>query len=290
MCLFEKRTVEEIISICKLEPSTKNIYVEGLSDKLVIDNFLNKQKINDISVFDIDCIDFSEAFAKMSHSELNVLKNSNKEKVAFLALKVEEESVNCHLLGIIDRDLDFVNDHIKSGKYLSYTDYNSMEMYLFSRDYIAALLKNSFRITSDVDFGNFINSIGNVCRYLFYIRAYLESFNGSMVDIKKDFSYDKKYNKCRFNLENYIKKVVHVNKIVDSYDGLYKEIVEKVNTPIDDIRLEIKGHDYIKVLYLSICKHKKVNMDETELANTYWVYLDDRVLVNEPLFQRICNL
>lgn len=290
MCLFEKRTVEEIISICKLEPSTKNIYVEGLSDKLVIDNFLKKQKINDISVFNIKCIDFSEVFAKMSPSELNILKDSNKEKVAFLTLKVEKELGNCHFLGIIDRDLDFVNNHIKSGKYLSYTDYNSMEMYLFSRDYIANLLKNTFRITSDVNFDKFINSIGYVCRTLFYIRAYLESSNGSMVDIKKDFSYDKRCNICQFDIENYIKKVVQVNKNVNSSGNLYKEIIAKVNTPIDDVRLEIKGHDYIKVLYLSICKHKKVNMDEIELANTYWVYLDDRELVNEPLFQRICNL
>ena len=290
MCLFEKRTVDEIISICKLEPSTKNIYVEGLSDKLVIDNFLKKQKINDISVFVIECIDFSEVFAKMSLSELNILKDSNKEKVAFLTLKVEKESRNCHFLGIIDRDLDFVNNHIKSGKYLSYTDYNSMEMYLFSRDYIANLLKNTFRITSDVNFDKFINSIGYVCRTLFYIRAYLESFNGSMVDIKKDFSYDKRCNICQFDIENYITKIIQVNKNVNSSGNLYKEIIEKVNTPIDDVRLEIKGHDYIKVLYLSICKHKKVNMDETELANTYWVYLDDRELVNEPLFQRICNL
>ncbi len=282
--------MDEIISICKLEPSTKNIYVEGLSDKLVIDNFLKKQKINDISVFVIECIDFSEVFAKMSLSELNILKDSNKEKVAFLTLKVEKESRNCHFLGIIDRDLDFVNNHIKSGKYLSYTDYNSMEMYLFSRDYIANLLKNTFRITSDVNFDKFINSIGYVCRTLFYIRAYLESFNGSMVDIKKDFSYDKRCNICQFDIENYITKIIQVNKNVNSSGNLYKEIIEKVNTPIDDVRLEIKGHDYIKVLYLSICKHKKVNMDETELANTYWVYLDDRELVNEPLFQRICNL
>lgn len=282
--------MDEIISICKLEPSTKNIYVEGLSDKLVIDNFLEKQKINDISVFDIECIDFSEVFAKMYPSELNILKDSNKEKVAFLTLKVEKESRNCHFLGIIDRDLDFVNNHIKSGKYLSYTDYNSMEMYLFSRDHIANLLKNTFRITSDVNFDQFINSIGYVCRTLFYIRAYLESFNGSMVDIKKDFSYDKRCNICQFDIENYIKKIIQVNKNVNSSGNLYKEIMEKVNTPIDDVRLEIKGHDYIKVLYLSICKHKKVNMDEIELANTYWVYLDDRELVNEPLFQRICNL
>lgn len=290
MCLFEKRTVDEVISICKLEPSTKNIYVEGISDKLVIDNFLKKQKESDISVYTIDCIDYSEVFTGMPPEDIKVLKESNKEKVAYLALKVENEVENCHFLGIIDRDLDFVNNHIKSGKYLSYTDYNSMEMYLFSYDNIDALLRNSFRITSNVNVDNFMKSIGHVCRILFYIRAYLEGFNGSIVEFKKDFSYDKKCNICDFDLENYIKKIVQVNKIVNSASNLYKEILEKVNNPIDDIRLEIKGHDYIKVLYLSICKHKKVNMDEIELANTYWVYLDDRVLVNEPLFQRICNL
>lgn len=290
MCLFEKRTVEEIISICKLEPSTKNIYVEGISDKLVIDNFLKKQKINDISVFDIDCIDFREVFAKMSPSDLNIQKDSNKEKVAFLALKVEKEAGNCHFLGIIDRDLDFVNNHIKSGKYLSYTDYNSMEMYLFSYDNIDALLRNSFRITSNVNVDNFMKSIGHVCRILFYIRAYLESSNGSVVDFKRNLLYDRKDNTCSLDIKNYISKIAQANKMVCGLDGLHKEIEEKLAKSVGDIRLEIKGHDFIKVLYFSICKHKKVNMNESELANTFWVYLDDRVLVNEPLFQRICNL
>lgn len=290
MCLFEKRTVEEIISICKLEPSTKNIYVEGISDKLVIDNFLKKQKINDISVFDIDCIDFREVFAKMSPSDLNILKDSNKEKVAFLALKVEKEAENCHFLGIIDRDLDFVNNHIKSGKYLSYTDYNSMEMYLFSYDNIDALLRNSFRITSNVHVDNFMKSIGHVCRILFYIRVYLESSNGSVVDFKRNLLYDRKDNTCSLDIKKYISKIAQANKMVCGLDGLHKEIEEKLAKSVGDIRLEIKGHDFIKVLYFSICKHKKVNMNESELANTFWVYLDDRVLVNEPLFQRICNL
>ena len=290
MCLFEKRTVDEVISICKLEPSTKNIYVEGISDKLVIDNFLKKQKKSDISVYNIDCIDYSEVFAGMPPEDIKVLKESNKEKVAYLALKVEKEVENCHLLGIIDRDLDFVNNHVKSGKYLSYTDYNSMEMYLFSYDNIDALLKNSFRITSNVNVDNFMKSIGQVCRVLFYIRAYLESSNGSMVDFKKNLSYDRKDNTCSLDIKKYISKIAQANKMVYSVDGLHKEIEEKLAKSVDDIRLEIKGHDFIKVLYFSICKHKKVSMDESELANTFWVYLDDRVLVNEPLFQRICNL
>lgn len=290
MCLFEKRTVDEVISICKLEPSTKNIYVEGISDKLVIDNFLKKQKKSDISVYNIDCIDYSEVFAGMPPEDIKVLKESNKEKVAYLALKVEKEVENCHLLGIIDRDLDFVNNHVKSGKYLSYTDYNSMEMYLFSYDNIDALLKNSFRITSDVNVDNFMQSIGDVCRILFYIRAFLESSNGSMVDFKKNLSYDRKDNTCLLDIEKYINKIAQANRMVCSFGGLYKEIQEKLAKSVDDIRLEIKGHDFIKVLYFSICKHKKVSMDESELANTFWVYLDDRVLVDEPLFQRICNL
>lgn len=290
MCLFEKRTVDEVISICKLEPSTKNIYVEGISDKLVIDNFLKKQKKSDISVYNIDCIDYSEVFTGMPPENIKVMKESNKEKVAYLALKVEKEVENCHLLGIIDRDLDFVNNHVKSGKYLSYTDYNSMEMYLFSYDNIDALLKNSFRITTNVNVDNFMKSIGDVCRVLFYIRAYLESSNGSIVDFKKNLSYDKQDNTCSLDIEKYINKIDQANRMVCSFDGLYKEIQEKLAKSVDDIRLEIKGHDFIKVLYFSICKHKKVSMDESELANTFWVYLDDRVLVDEPLFQRICNL
>lgn len=256
----------------------------------MIDNFLKKQKKSDISVYNIDCIDYSEVFAGMSPEDIKVLKESNKEKVAYLALKVENEVENCHFLGIIDRDLDFVNNHVMSGKYLSYTDYNSMEMYLFSYDNIDALLKNSFRITTNVNVDNFMKSIGYVCRVLFYIRAYLESSNGSIVDFKKNLSYDRTDNTCSLDIEKYINKIAQANRMVCSFDGLYKEIQEKLAKSVDDIRLEIKGHDFIKVLYFSICKHKKVSMDESELANTFWVYLDDRVLANEPLFQRICNL
>lgn len=72
---------------------------------------------------------------------------------------------------------------------------------LFSYDNIDALLKNSFRITSDVNVDNFMQSIGHVCRILFYIRAFLESSNGSMVDLKKNLSYDRKNNTCSLDFK-----------------------------------------------------------------------------------------
>ena len=290
MCSLFKRTVAEVISVCKLEPSTKNVYVEGISDKLVIDCFLSRQKINDVTVYAIETIDFEDVFSNMPQADRKIIAGNNKEKVAFLALMVEKEVTQCPFLAIIDRDLDFVNNHIKKGKYLSYTDYNSMDMYLYSQDYVDALLKNSFRITSNVHMGNLMSSIGKVCRALFHVRAYLESSNGSMVDVKKSFFYDKKDNTCVLDITKYIQKIIQINDVNDNSEELCRQIEEKVNAPIDDIRLEIKGHDFIHILYLSICKHKKVSMSEEELANTFWVYLDDRVLANEPLFQRICKL
>lgn len=290
MCCLFKRTVAEVLSVCQLEPSTKNVYVEGISDKLVIDRFLSRQKINDITVYAIETIDFEDVFSNMPPADSELVKGNNKEKVALLALEVEKEVHQCPFLAIIDRDLDFVNNHIKKGKYLSYTDYNSMDMYLYSQDYVDALLKNTFRITSNVNIGNLMDSIGKVCRAMFHVRAYLESSNGSMLDVKKSFSYDKKDNTCALDITKYIQKIIQINKLNDSSEELCRQIEEKVNAPIDDIRLEIKGHDFIQILYLSICKHKKVSMSEEELANTFWVYLDDRQLANEPLFQRICKL
>mgnify|MGYP006950691582 FL=1 len=38
-----KRNVSEILAICELEPEMKNIFVEGWTDKVVIDRFLNKE-------------------------------------------------------------------------------------------------------------------------------------------------------------------------------------------------------------------------------------------------------
>lgn len=290
MCLFEKRTIDEVVAICKLEPRTKSICVEGISDKLVIDNILQKQKKYDISVYPIDCIDFEDVCSKMSSSTSKILDDSNKEKVAFLAYEVEKNVDQCSFLAIIDRDLDFINNHVKSGKYLSYTDYNSMELYLFSQEYVSSLIKNTFRITTVFKIDAFMDSLGKICRTLFYIRAYLDNYNGTLVAVKKDFSYTKSGNTCELITEKYIQKIVQKNQLQVNPLDFYKKIEDKIASSTNDVRLEMKGHDFIHILYLSICKHTKVDMNEGELANTFWVYLDDRLLIQEPLFQRISSL
>jgi hypothetical protein len=48
-----------VIALYELEPDLKDIYVEGDIDKLIIDRFLKKYGMNDVSVKTAEDIDFS---------------------------------------------------------------------------------------------------------------------------------------------------------------------------------------------------------------------------------------
>lgn len=42
MSYIEKRNFSEVLAICRLEPKMRNIIVEGITDKLVVGQVLNR--------------------------------------------------------------------------------------------------------------------------------------------------------------------------------------------------------------------------------------------------------
>ena len=58
-----------------------------------------------------------------------------------------------------------------------------------------------------------------------------------------------------------------------------------------DVRMEIRGHDFIHYLYLCVKRIKTaLHMDEDEFANVFWQYINLDTLAQEPLFQKISLL
>ena len=290
MSYIEKRSFSELLAICRLEPEMRNIIVEGITDKLVIERFLKKEHKTGISVMNVDMICFDEEYKKISKEEVKLLKESNKEKVIYLTSKVENVSSTCRLLGIIDRDFDMIFNKKREGRYLAYTDYNSMELYLFKEDYIIEIIGNIYRISSDLDVKALMASIGRVCRFLFFLHCYLIPINGKMVDISKNFSYDKQTNECKLDMDKYLPKILQNNKLADNPNIISDKLKSKLNIPAEDIRLEMRGHDFISVLYHALNKHKRISMSEDDFANSTWLCLDSHLLETEPLFQRVLAL
>lgn len=285
-----KRNVSEILAICELEPEMKNIFVEGWTDKVVIDRFLNKEHLYVVNVYPMDMVGFDEEYMTMTEQKCARLKSCNKEKVVYLASKVEEKVDGCRMLCIIDRDWDTLFSKESNGRYLAYTDYNSMESYLYREEYIQEVVLNIFRIMGNFDVKAFMASVEHICRFLFHLHGLLIPLNAKMVDIDKNLTYDRQTNCCKLDEGKLIVKIIQKNTKNTIPANFPNQIRERMNMLPADIRMEMVGHEMVKVLFYGLRKHKNVSMQEEDFANAYWLCLDSCVLKEEPLFHRILTL
>ena len=67
MSYIEKRNFSEVLAICRLEPKMRNIIVEGITDKLVVERFLKKEHKTGISIINVDMICFDDEYKEVYH-------------------------------------------------------------------------------------------------------------------------------------------------------------------------------------------------------------------------------
>ena len=126
----ERRTIDELLTRYEFEPSLRDIYVEGIEDKIVIEEVLLENNIKDVSVFDISSINIEND---------KEIKNGNKGRVIELASILDEKLKNTNITCIIDSDFDILTGDQYSSPVLLTTDFSCMEMYFFDEQIIEQL-------------------------------------------------------------------------------------------------------------------------------------------------------
>ena len=288
----QKRNYDEIKAIATLEPGLKNIYVEGMSDYFLINDYLNHLGKKDVKVFPIDDIDFEELYKRAEPEKVDELKKSNKERVVFLAQTLEQDlnGVQIPILCIVDIDWDKVLNRVRTGKYLSYTDYNSMDMYLCRKEIVAKYISQGHRLRTVLQ-DTLINSLLNVCRILFHIHCLMHERSLPMVENDKAFSFNKSTQVCSIDFDKYWNAVLMKNGLMRSSVELRTVFDSRMAQPCADLRAEVQGHDFVYYLYLCVKKLKpKMSMDDEEFANMFWKYADLAALKQEDLFARIAAM
>ena len=144
------RKFSEVIAIAKLEPKLKCVYVEGIDDVYLINNFCEKHHADSIGVYGIESVDYSEVYGGLDVEQVNILKKNNKERVVYLAQILETEITDGirPIICVVDLDWDNVLENTRKCQYLVYTDYNSMELYLFNKKVIEKFLQQGLRIST----------------------------------------------------------------------------------------------------------------------------------------------
>ncbi|MEY8759316.1 hypothetical protein [Chryseobacterium tongliaoense] len=251
-----KRKWEELVTIYSLENELIDVYVEGPSDKNVIDNFFEYKNNNYQNVIEINDIDVSN----LKDNFIDLDLKSNKDKLIALSRILEKESLSTNIKCIIDKDFDDILNSKQENKNILYTDFCCMESYFFSKKYIGKFLKiaiNNFPYTAEQT----LLQISQLLIGFFKIRLINKyfDFNFGIPKIEKQVVVNKKTGICSFNFEILLDNFINQNKLKDRELEIKKFINEFDSLLNPDIRHNMNGHDFIEILFHYINKIKNTN-------------------------------
>lgn len=285
------RKYSEILAMAEFEPELKSIYVEGDSDYYFISNFFEYINKTDIVVYTIDDVDFSEIYAGKDDDFIKKYKTNNKERVILLAQTLEKDVNNPTLpiLCIVDVDWDIVLGNVRSGCFLSYTDYNSMDMYLFDYEVVEKFLLQGNRIKK-IDVSTLLDTLAEAGRVLFHVHCLVNDFNESRIKNLREFKFDKETCKCFLDFDKYWEKTINKCGLKNQEGELRSLFLTRISNQCD-VRVEIQGHDFVQLLHSCVNKIKNSKvMDLENFENVFWQYANHAKLANEPLFKRIAAM
>jgi len=285
----DKRTLDGLIAQYELEPALADVYVEGQRDKAILEWFLGRHSIDQVSVYAIDLIDIPETVV----ANLGLNTGSNRSKVAALSVELHSHFADqIRVLCVIDRDFeDYIPMVSTASSSLCLTDGNSMETYAFN--------EGSLSKFTSVVLGGFplspralMDCLRRVLRILYAIRLTNEKLGWGMewLPIKKYISisgFEIEFHKDAFVLA-YLQKNGRVAR-----RGLFERKLQTYLTELpDDCTRTSRGHDLSEVMLPLINRLRKDRKfpNAAALEGALLGTLESHDLESYPLFQRILRM
>lgn len=248
-----KQPLNEIRVQYQLEPSLKDVYVEGATEVSIMRWFFDRKDKKDVHVYPIDIVEIpAEAYERTS-----LRAGSNHNKVIVLAEELSRDfdrkkiKVKC----IADADYDRYLNRCRSNYILEYTDYTSIEMYFFNKPWLSKFVNivlHGFTLSP----AQLVRDLKNVLQRVFLIRLTNERLEWSMtwVDFRRYISWNGgriKFDEERF-LRNYLTRNAR-KRDINQFKALMDHFAEQLH---QDPRHNIRGHDFTYLFFLTVKRYK----------------------------------
>jgi hypothetical protein len=273
----------------KLEPSLKDVYVEG-TDTGFYKWFFDAKGIKDVKVYPIDIVEIHKDIIR----KYGLRWCSSQSKVIALSKELsqffgDDIKVKC----VVDADFDRYLGKIESNSILEYTDYTSLEMYFFNEKVLKKIeiAVNGLPMESQV----ILNNIANVLERVFLIRLTNEKLQWGMSFLEdKSFNsyFDWNCEKIVFDetrfIKNYLIKNGKYGRVIE-----FKKVMSKFEKEMhDDVRNNIRGHDFSWALFRLIKKIKGKTGFKNWKNFEHWLCLSLELgyIENEQLFCKLAKL
>ncbi|MHC0613779.1 DUF4435 domain-containing protein [Komagataeibacter oboediens] len=255
--MLPRRKIDEIALRYELEPELKDTYVEGTTDKTILDMSFRGVD-NDRVFYPIDGIDIPASIL-----EKHNLTSGNRQRVIALSKELNL-SPSSKVKFLIDKDTNqWIRNDIHAIN-LIYTKYCDMECHFISEQIIKDILINcgNAKIPNwSAFFSSFIKSL----KKIYAIRLSLADMdlNLSLSGVVNSLIYGK--TNIDFNNKDYLLKSCLKNNCIEKKNDIQEKYdfwIKKIDG--EDIKNVCRGHDFIDVMSWSIKKFKgKKNFSES---------------------------
>ena len=283
-----RRKFDELVARYELEPELRDIYVEGTTDKNLVQWFLRQKGQQDFVVYEIDTVDISAERLK----ELE-LSNNNRGRVIALALDMQSQlsALPPHLTCMADKDFDWLFGKEYNCDILLFTDYCSIELYFFNEIILDKFFSLAIGL-SQIQAKEALDKLSKVLEDLFLIRATNEALGFNM-EWLKEFGNCCKLTGAEIELqsETFIYKYLNKNSKLSQKQLFTDKLQELRTNKIAERRCKIRGHDFIELLcwYIKhyLAKNKRQFYDPEIVAVNLLMCIDAEHLGQETMFQRL---
>jgi len=282
----DRRSIDELLVRYELEPTIRDIYVEGYSDKVLIEWFLREKEIDDVAIYEVSTVDVP--YAKIKSLSL---EDNNRGRVITLAFALYDGSVfdfRRIVACVADTDFDNILEKEYECPLLIFTEYTSIEVYLFDSDILAKFFELVI-MTFPYDATTVLAELSDVLQDLFLIRLANQELGFGIEPLPLGKLCSVEGSKILLDLGQYIYRYLnnggklHQRKTFESTVARYKARLS------ENPRMQIHGHDFVNLLLLYISKIKKPQraVDPNYFARSLFGVLEIRHVEEKPLFAEL---
>jgi len=236
--------VAELIEKYKLEPELRDVYVEGESDAVLFRWFLSRTNAKHVKVCDVNTVDLPMYILEKHNQD-----DGRRGRVIALAHEIEtglgtgSHQATC----IADSDFNFVFGIHNNSRVLLFTDYTSLEIYLFKDLHLQKFLDLTIH-KYPTQALSILRSLTPALRQMFAVRiaCHILRWGVELVDFTESCVITA--TGIDTQLDKYKEKIINKARRWNERAEFDTIVAKYLTMDLGDDRLQIHGHDYMKML------------------------------------------
>jgi hypothetical protein len=264
-----RRTLPELKARYKLEPSLRDVYVEGPSDKAILEWYCAASGYNGVSVYVINSVNMPSSFVQA----LGMIPNNRSRVISLSMFLLDLSPLPSYAFCIADRDMEAASGLRVVNSRLEYTDFTCMEMYVYSMHCFSKMFTVYLGRGLD-EAALWFRELSPFLQRLFAIRMACSNLglNTSLPDVNKCVRWTKRG--VAFDEKRYLKRVCEKCGFKGG-DALSSAVEGIASVMTREVRNYIHGHDFMEAFRTLVVNiYKKSWLDEVGASRGLFLTLD----------------